>query len=314
MDRKIHEIRVREVNDVCSAVTIGTWAWFTGTTEGKAALVGLNGQDRITLSLPQEGEPPQLGIDGQSLLAVYPKTIFRLTDQKWTRVHAGDFWLPRSGPPAQAYGNAVFFRDEGPYESRKRLWWLTLGAQARLTCLDRDTGLVGPDAPRCDNSFSCCVANSGALWVCVGGGGSNPTSLLRRSQEGKYSIAILNNSVQFPEDLLGSPETDRGLSVTAVAALPDDTLLLVGNTGLYRLKGNELVQELAFTNTRQEISNESGKVVSHWRWYPSNVLVLDDRSYFISGAFGGIYLLNKTSDSQWSFLSLDEKLGDSVML
>jgi hypothetical protein len=311
-DRQIHKIRVGEVNDVHSAVIAGQRAWFAGTTDGKAVLVGVSGQDRITLALPEDGEPPQLGMDGQSLLTVYPKTIYRLTDRTWTLVHSGNVLLPRSGPPPHLHGNMIFFRDEGRNENQKRLWWLTLGEQPGLTALDRDTGLVGPEGPRWENSFSCHVAKNGDLWACVGEGYARK-SLLRRSRGGSYSIALMNNSVRFTENLFGSPETDQGLSVSAVTTLADDTLLLVGETGLYRLKGNELVQDLAFTNTREQTSREKGIYVSRWNWDASNILVLDDKSYFISATFGGVYLLSKGNDGQWSFLCLDEKLGDPVV-
>jgi hypothetical protein len=171
---------------------------------------------------------------------------------------------------------------------------------------------VGRDGPCWGNSFSYSVAKDGDLWACVGEGYSRK-SLLRRSRDGSYSIVIMNNSVRFTESLSGSKETDQGLSVSAVTVLPDDTLLLVGDAGLYRLKGNELVQEVAFTNTRQEVSDSNGRVVLHWSWDPSNVVVLDDGSHFISGAFGGIYRLSKGNDGQWSFTSLDEKSGDPVV-
>ncbi len=311
-DRQIHRIRVEEVNDVYGAVVAGARAWFTGHTSGKAVLVGVNGQDRMTLPLPQEDELPDLGLDGQSLLAVYSETIFRLADRKWTIVHSGDILLPRSGPPPQLHGNMVFLRDEGTHENRKRLWWLTLGEQSHLSVLDHNMALIEPGQLNWANSFSYCVTRTGDLWACVGEG-YNRKSLLRRSRDGSYSIAIMNNSVRFTEEPFGSEEMDQGLSVSAITALPDDTLLLVGDAGLYRLKGTELVQELSFTNTRQEISDSNGKVVLHWHWDPSDVLVLDDRSYFISGAFGGIYLLSKGNDGQWSFLPLDEKLGDPVV-
>lgn len=311
-DRKIHRIQVQEVNDIFWGVVAGQRAWFAGTTNSKAVLVGINGQDRMTLPLPEDGEPPELGIDGQSLLAVYPTTIYRLVDRTWTLVYSGDILLPHSGPPPQMHGNRIFFRDEGTHENRKRLWWLTLGEQPILTALDRDTGLVGPEGPRWENSFSCHVAKNGDLWTCVGEGYA-PKSLLRRSGEGSYSIAIMNNSVQFAGELLGSGEADQGLSVSAVTALSDDTLLLVGETGLYRLKGNELVQDLAFTNTHEELSREKGIYVSRWKWDASNILVLDDKSYFISATFGGVYLLSKSSAGQWSFVCLDEKLGDPVV-
>jgi hypothetical protein len=310
-DRKIHKIRVPEVNDIHSSVVAGPRAWFAGKTDGKAVLLGVNGPDRMTLPLPQEGEPPQLGLDGQSLLAVYPKTIFRLTDQKWTLVYSGDIRLPHSGPPPRVYGNMVFLRDEGMNANLKRLSWLTLGEQPRLSSLDHDVGVVGESGPQWETSSSYCVTSSGDLWVCVGD--HHAASLLRRSKDGSYSIAIMNNSVRFTGELLGSREPDQGLAVSGVATLPDDTLLLVGNGGLYRLKGNELVQELAFANTREKVSPDKGIHVSRWHWDPSNVLVLDEQSYFISGTFGGIYLLRKGNDNQWSFLSLDEERGDPVV-
>jgi hypothetical protein len=263
--------------------------------------------------LPQEDEIPDLGMDGQSLMTVYSKTIFRLAGQTWTLVHSGDISLPRSGPPPQRHGNMIFLRDEGMHETQKRLWWLTLGEPPHLSALDRNVGLVGPDGPAWYESSSYCVTAGGDLWACVGTRHVG-YSVLRRSRDGRYSIAIMNSSVRFTGELLRrSGETDEDVSVCGVTALPDDTLLLLGNAGLYRLKNNELVQDLAFTNTREQISRDKGIYVSRWYWDPSNVLLLDDKSYFISGAFGGVYLLSKSNDGQWSFLSLDEKLGDPVI-
>ncbi len=311
-DHQIHRIRVAEVNEVYTAVVAGGKAWLAGLTDSKPMLVGVGERDRLTVPLPREDEIPDLGFHGRSLLAVYSKTIFQLTDGTWTLVHSGDILLPRSGLPPQRHGNMVFLRDEGTHENRKRLWWLTLGAQLHLSTLDHDVGVVGPEGPRWENSSSYCVTKSGDLWTCVGEGYASK-SLLRRSRDGSYSIAIMNNSVQFTDELVGFLEADQDLSVSAVTALSDNTLLLVGETGLYRLKGNELVQDLAFTNTREQISREKGIYVSRWHWDASNALVLDDKSYFISGAFGGVYLLSKANDGQWSFVSLDEKLGDPVV-
>jgi hypothetical protein len=311
-DGKIRKIQVAEVNEVRSAVVTADTAWFAGTTNGQTLLVGVNDQSHIPVPLPEGGAPPQLGLDGQSLLAVYPNRVFRLADRTWTPVYSGNIFLPRSGPPPQRHGNMILFRDEGMEENCKRLWWLMLGDKPYLTSLDCDTRLVGPRGPRWENSFSSCVTGNGDLWACVGES-SDRKSLLRRSKDGSYSIAILRNSVQFTENVFGPLDTDQGLSVSAVTVLPDDTLLLAGNAGLYRLGGKELVQDLAFTNSRQDITDSSGSVVLRWSWNPSNILVLDDQSYFISGSSGGIYLLSKGNDGQWSFLSLDEKLGDPVV-
>jgi hypothetical protein len=304
-DRRIHKIRVEEVNEVHAAVLVGDTAWLTGLTNGQTVLLGIGAQSRIRLPLPQDGQPPQLGIDGQSLLAVYPKMIYRLTDQKWSRIHSGDILLPRSGTPPRVHGDMIFFRDEGVNENRKRLWWLTLGKERRLTSIDKDIGLVGPMGPRWENSFSYCVTADGDLWACVGEGYARK-SLLHRSRNGEYSIAIMNNSVRFTPDVFGAKETDQGLSISAVTALPEDTLLLVGYNGVYHLKDMALVQDIAFPN------NPAGALPAGESWDPSDVLVLDERSYFMSGAFGGVYLISKGTDNQWSLLWLDEKLGEPV--
>jgi hypothetical protein len=258
--------------------------------------------------LPQDDEIPDLGLDGQSLLVVYSKTIYRVKDQELTLIHSGDILLPRSELPPQLHGNMVFLRDDGWAGSWKRLWWLTLGEHLQLSTLDHDVGVVGPKGPRWESCSSYCVTRNGDLWACVDRG----DSLVRRSKDGRYSVAIMNGSVRFTEDqaLIDPRGTDRGLSVYSVAPLPDDTLLLAGRTGLYRLRGDELVQELAFTFA--ETVDSSGRVERHWR-NPGSILPLNDKSYLIGYDHGGVYLLRKGDDGQWSFQSLDEKLGDPVV-
>lgn len=305
-DRKIHRIRVAEVNEIYAAVVVGGRAWFAGTTNGKTVLAGLGERDRITMPLPREDEIPDLGMDGQSLLAVYSKTIFQLTDRQWMLVHSGDDLLPRSGLPPQRHGNTIFLRDEGRGEVGKHLWWLTMGPQSHLNALDQDVGVIGEVILGRAGLPSYCVTTSGDLWACVEG-----ASLLRRSQDGRYSIAILNGSTRFTEDLLVSRGTDQSLSVSAVTALPDDTLLLAGNAGLYRLKGNELVQELAFAS--EGTAGSSGRAARQGDLSPNAILVLDDRSYVIGcGSWMGVYLLRKEDDGQWKCLPLDD-LRDSVV-
>ena len=153
------------------------------------------------------------------------------------------------------------------------------------------------------------MTRDGDLWATVGEGISR-ISLLHRSKDGKYSIAILNNSVQFTHDLFGS---DQGLSVSAVNALQDGTILLVGDRGVYRINQKNLVQELSFENTHQEIPVKNGKYTYDWIWEPSKILMIDETSYFITGAFGGVYLLSKGDDGQFRFVSLDERPGDPIV-
>jgi hypothetical protein len=255
-----------------------------------------------------DGKPPQLGLDRKSLLAVYTNKIFRLAGNKWETLYAGKETLPKSGPPPELHGDMLFLRDEGRGENNKQLWWLGIGGKPKLASLDQDVGVVSSEGPRWENSFSYAVTPIGDVWACVGEGFA-PKSLLRRSNNGTYSIAIMNNSVEFSPDLLGSDETDQSISVSAVSVRSDGSILLAGDSGLYRLNGTQLKQELAFENTSQEIPIDGGKNVYHWSWNPSHIIELKPNSYFITADFGGIYLLSKDGSGKWTLESLDEHLG-----
>ena len=84
-----------------------------------------------------------------------------------------------------------------------------MGKEAELISLDRDIGIVGSSGPRLEDSYSYAVSKHGDLWACVCGT-INRKSLLRKSKDGVYSIAIMNNSVKFTDDLFGSEKTDQG--------------------------------------------------------------------------------------------------------
>lgn len=316
-DGEIHWIRLPELNEIYMTVVVGGRAWFAGMTDGQAVLVGVDDADHVTVPLPYEDEIPDLGFDGQSLLAVYSRTIYRLDSEIWTLVHSGDLVLPRSGWPPQRHGNQVFFRDEGQREMRKRLWWLTMGEKLHLHLLDRNTGLfrpivrndqgvenvrfVGPAGWEEASSYG--VTSNGDLWACVAGG----SYLLRRSTDGEYSFAVAEGSIRVADDQADPNGTSPRVYVSGVTALPDDTLLLVGCTGLYRFKGNELVQELAFAP-----QDGNGKALGPHNWKPNGVIALDDRSYVIStGSWDGIYLLRQGDDGQWSVQSPGR--GDPVI-
>lgn len=317
-DRKVHRIHVPEVDEVCAAVAAGQRAWFAGLIDGKAVLVGVGDQDRITAPLPQTDEIPDLGLDGQFLLAVYSKTIYRFTDRTWTVIHSGDILLPRSGLPPRRHGNRVFLRDEDKRTGLRRLWWLTVGEEPSLRLLARDMGfferivrqdpwgmvvyLVGP--PRWGETSSYCVTGDGDLWACVGNG----AFLLRRSPDGRYSYAMAYNSARFGETQDAAEATGGDLHVSAITALPDNTLLLVGRGGLYRLKGDELIQELAFV--ADETPDSGGKVVRRLNWFPTNVVMLEDGSYCVSGVRGGVYWIRRDDNGQWACLAANE--GDPV--
>jgi len=311
-DDMIHIVRVPELEAFDSVVVAGRTFWCAGVSGGARVLLGVASDRRMKVALPEDGGPPQLGLHDRSLLAVYPKRVYELVDDSWKMVHSGDIPLPRSGPPPQLNGDMLYLRDEGHGEGRKRLWFLTMGREPKPVSLDQEVGVVLPQGPRWENSYSHAVTGSGDLWACVGGE-DDRFSLLRKSRDGTYSIAIMNNCVGFTPDLLGSNDMNHGISVSAVGLLHDGTILLIGNSGLYRLKGRDLSRELAFTNTRQEIPfYDEGSKVLYWGWNPCEVLALGDDSYFISGTYGGIYLLKKDGGGRWAFKSLDEDLGEPV--
>jgi hypothetical protein len=306
-DHKIHRIRVQEVDDVRTAVAIGERAWFVGLANGRTILVGVGRRDHITLPLPKENEIPDLGMDGQSLLVVYSKTIYRLTDRQWTFVYSGDTTLSYSELPPQQHGNMVFLHGIRGDNSPKYLWLLTMvGERPHPQLFARDIVLAEPAVwstpwatvhlgiapPNWGEVSSYCVMSNGDLWACAAHG----SDLVRRSKDGSYAIAIANGSVRPAEDLSGSVKTRQGVSVSAVTALSDDTLLLAGRTGLYRLRGNRLVQELAFE-----------EAFSYGDWRPTHVVLLDDGSYIIAcDSYGGIYWLHEADDGEWTCLPVDE--------
>jgi len=342
-DRQIHRIDVPEVNEVYRAVVAGERAWFGGVTDGKYVVAGVGAENRITVPLPQSDEMPDLGRDGASLLGVYAKTIYRLEGRTWTVLHSGDILLPRSGLPPLRYGDKVFFLDEAYMLGRQtdRLWWLTIGESLYPRALDQDVGVLAAGGPEWDEVNSYCVTSEGDLWACVNEWYSN--CLLRRAQDGDYSIATLAGSVRFME---GWPETrieSEGAYISAVTALPDGTLLLASRTGIYRLQGDTLKLELRFTLDKpleelrdktvsrvvwrregdkmvkenvevvvQKASERGRKVVDHVTWNPNTVLQLADGSYFLgTDTWEGAYWIRPDDDDQWTCLPAAE--GDPVV-
>lgn len=306
LSRSLHKILLPEMTQISSVALVDDTAWFAGHSKNKAMLIGVSSRERKVLSLPVADQVPQLGIASSRLLAIYPKAVFSLTDTHWETLYAGEVALPKSGPPPTRYGNYLFFRDEGRTENQKRLWWLSVNADPLLTSFDQDFWLITAAGPRWENVSSYAVTSDGMLWLAVGEG-YNRKSLLRRSPDGLYAIAIMNNSVDFSADFFGSEQTDQGLSLSAIAPIASNTLILVGDQGLYRLHDNHLEQLLAFTQTKQEIAIEGYQLA--WRWTAGNILPLSAKAYFISGTFGGMYLLEQTMTGKWQLESLDEKLG-----
>ena len=196
--------------------------------------------------------------------------------------------------------------------NQKRLWWLELTKQFRLVSLDKDIGVVGPLGPRWENSFSYCITPSGDMWASLGEGYAKK-SLIKRSANGKYKIAIMNNSIRFDGDLFGKEDSDDGLSVSALAIGVDATLIAAGDNGLYKIEGKHITPRLIFKSTTQQVPIDDGRRgVLHWNWDPSDILELNQKKYIISGAFGGIYLIECDTTGAYSMLPLDENIGEPI--
>jgi len=309
--KRIHPITIPEIEEVHFSVVVGNVAYFSGNNGTTPIIIALDRDSRSSLTLPPEKSVPQLGSDGVDVIAVYRDSIYVFKEKRWLEIYRSEIPLPKSGPPPRKIGNRVLFRDEGQGESQKRLWWLELTGKSRLISLDQDVGVVGPSGPRWENSFSYCTTPGGDIWATLGEGHTKK-SLIKRSANGKYEIAIINNSVHFDKSLWGKEGRDDGLSVSAVAISNDATLLAAGDHGLYRIEGKRITQILVFENTTQQILINDGKNVHHWSWNPSDILELSQDNYIISGAFGGIYLIERDTTGAYSMLSLDESIGEPI--
>jgi hypothetical protein len=317
-ERKIHKIYLPEFTETHSVVVAGKTAWFSGSNKGKTILLGIKNEKHTKIQLPLDGSPPQLGFSQQNLLAIYPKDVFKRIGDKWERIYSGNNILPSSGTPPELHGNLLLLCDQGQGGMEyRRLRWLHIGDEQNLTSLVQDINVVEKYGPRWENTRSYAMTKTGDLWTCVGGkAASSPTSLLKRSKNGIYSVAIMNNSVEFSSNLLRSPpKTDQGLSVSGITLLPNDTILLVGNSGLYKLNGSKLTKKLAFENYNQKIPIKSGMKTVHlrWNWIPNKLLLINKNSYVISGETGGIHLLSRDKKNKWNFELLDKDMGHSIV-
>ncbi|HVP78597.1 MAG TPA: DUF6794 domain-containing protein [Thermodesulfobacteriota bacterium] len=309
--KTIHPIRLPEIQELHSTVVVKGIAYFSGANRNTPSLVAVDRDSRSLIALPVRNAFPQMGTDSEKLLAVYKDSIYLLEDKKWKEIYRDKIQLPKSGPPPYKNGNMIYFHDEGKDENEKRLWWLELSREPRLLSLDQDVGVVGPGGPRWENSFSYCVTGDGDIWATLGEGYSKK-SLIKRSVNGEYRLAIINNSVLFDGTLFGKKDKEDGLSISAVSIGKNGSLLAAGDRGLYKIQGTRITQLLAFENTTQKIPLNDGKNFYHWSWDPSNILELGKDQYLITGTFGGIYLIERNGSGVYSMFSIDEALGEAI--
>ncbi len=310
----LHPIVISEIDVVWSTVVVAEVGYFLGEHNGRPLLAAVGANAKQTIPLPRSDAMPQLGLDGERVLAVYRNAVYRLDGDKWSLIHQGTAELPRSGPPPLKFDTRIYFRDEGHHEDRKRFWWLDLGSTPpRLVSLDKDVGIVGPSGPRWEDAPSYAVTPGGDLWVAVGNDRSGG-SLLKRSSDGAYQVAIVNGANAFDGNLLKIPAREPGIAVSAIVLQENGLLLGAGPSGLYRIGSTRIERLVSFKNTSQKIPWDAGRTVYHWRWDPSGLLDLGLGRYLISGMFGGIYLLQRQGDGGFALVALDETIEEPVTL
>ncbi len=135
------------------------------------------------------------------------------------------------------------------------------------------------------NLFSFCVTKSGDLWACVGDG-LDRKSLLRRSQDGSYSIAIMNGSVRFTEDRSGSARKGPGSVDLRRDRLARRHPSSRRRRGALSTEGQRIGARTRLHTLRQRKQRRWLVGSSTWHWNPNTILVLDDAArYAIGGAF-----------------------------
>lgn len=89
-DKMIHKVRVPELRQISSALVVGNTFWCAGVSDGASVLLGVDDERRTNVGLPTAGSPPQLGLHGHSLLAVY--------HEQFSGVHSESPRFKRLGP------------------------------------------------------------------------------------------------------------------------------------------------------------------------------------------------------------------------
>ncbi len=290
---EIRPIECPELDEILSSVQIGDVLWIYGKKNGAGKLVSLKRGKSKTVGLPSEEENPVLGICSGDLIAVYSRTVYRLSSSKWKIIFTSEEDIPKSVVPPQVIDGVLYIRDEGVGGNCKSLWLVDLKS-SRIESFHAKTGLVGPYGPRWENNFSYSADGNGNLYVTAGEGYSTK-SLIRILKNGSMEFLIYESEIKG----YGSQYIDS----SALTASSDGSVLIAGHDGLYRLTGNKLCAIVRFRNAKQQIPLKGGNV-HHWTWHPSAILELGADDYLISGDFGGTYRVKKT-DGTWEIIVID---------
>lgn len=299
----LYPIRLPEMDQVLEGLVLQDKAYFHGLKQGRDVLVAIQGGKHLPLPTPEGTGLLQLGIDQEgdgksALLAVRPQRVLGWEGQ-WKTLSQFQEKLPYGILPPQKFGSRLYIRDEGREEDDKQLSWREENSPNAPVYFTQHVGLVGPEGPRWENVWSYLQTPDGTLWISAGNI-IGSASLIRWNKETGYRIALWNNGVHFDGELLGEDAREdtpnHTLAITGIATRPDNSLLLIGPHGLFRLQDRRITPLLRF---RREPND----------WIPTHLLELDSDTFLAGGHFGGIYRFHKGADGLYHVSPLQAKIG-----
>lgn len=276
---------------------------------GEDAIVAEVGNGKVTeIKLPKSESWNILGYGADKLLLVQPHIVYELTeDRTWSKLFASEVSMPKCARPPVLGNERLYFRDEGEHGDNKSLSWIKPKNPKFLVAFAKDTRLVGSSGPRWENVYSFQPVAGDCLWLTAG---SSSPSVLKWTKDAGYRIAIMNTKLEFDGKLIGnsylSDPPTTSFSVTCVNPISAEHVLCAGPSGMFKIDQQTITPVVRFKNTTQSVKESFGDL--HWNWRPNYLIRLGDQKYFISGHWGGCYLLEKGGDSQWKLNALDDKL------
>jgi hypothetical protein len=321
--RSVRPIRIDGMKHIENAIVLAGTAWFEGPGPFGESLVAFDGKTVRPVELPPGSGTLRFGQDGDKLLALRPRAIYRWEGDRWTTVVRMHDAIPFTLVPPGRFGNRIYLRDEGEGEDNKRLWWIDLDS-GHIASFDQACGLVTPEGPRWENVWSYAVEPGGRLWLSPG------YSLVRWDRADGYRVAIMNGKPVFDGQLIesqspDSPQLSQGWTLgsngvektqpfASVGLLlrPDGALDVMGPNGIFRLVGDTVTPLLAFKHTAQDIPKNKDDDGLHWSLDPTHFLPLDHDAYLIGSHWCGLYLLAKDPGGVYHFTQLDGKMGPDI--
>jgi len=324
--RSVRPISIDGMKHIENAIVLAGTAWFEGPGPSGESLVAFNGKTVHPVDLPPGSGTLRFGQDGDKLLAVRPRAIYRWEGGRWTTIVRMHEPIPIALVPPARFGNRIYLRDEGEGEDDKRLWWIDLDS-GHIASFDEACGLVTPEGPRWENVWSYVVEPSGRLWLSPG------YSLVRWDRTSGYRIALMNGKPVFDGQLIesespDSPQLSKGWTLASngvektqpfasvgLRLCADGALDVMGPNGLFRVSGDTVSPLLEFTHTAQNIpKNKDDDGLMDWTLDPTHFLPLDHDSYLIGSHWYGVYLLAKDSEGVYHFTLLDGNIGPDITL